>query len=174
MAGTGLVCGGLAGAAAGWTVAWPAFLWLALMVTPLVVIDVEHHRLPDRLVLAGFAGGAALLGVAGVASGDFGSSVRAGCAAGLVFVVFFVVTLVAPFGFGDAKLATVLGGYLGWLGWGYVLYGIMAGFGVGALVSIGLLLARRATLKTAIPLGPALVVGALLVAALRLVPESGT
>ena len=40
----------LAGAAAGWTGAWPAYLVLALAGAALSVVDVEHHRLPDRLL----------------------------------------------------------------------------------------------------------------------------
>ena len=75
------------------------------------------------------------------------------------------LTLVAPFGFGDAKLIGVLAAYLGWFGWSYVSFGIVAGFVLSALVTLPLVLAKRLTMKSAIPLGPALIAGALLVAA---------
>jgi hypothetical protein len=42
--------GTVAGYAAGWTAALPAFLAFAMLSTPLVLVDVQHHRLPDRLV----------------------------------------------------------------------------------------------------------------------------
>ncbi len=72
---------------------------------------------------------------------------------------------------GDVKLGGLLGGYLGWFGWFDVYYGIFAGFLIGAVLSIGLLMARRATMKTAIPFGPMLVLGPLVVLAFGLAPS---
>jgi leader peptidase (prepilin peptidase)/N-methyltransferase len=63
-----------------------------------------------------------------------------------------------------------MGGYLGWFGWAYVYYGVFAGFLLGAVLAVGLLATRRATMKTAIPFGPMLVVGPLIVLAFDLVP----
>jgi leader peptidase (prepilin peptidase)/N-methyltransferase len=65
-------------------------------------------------------------------------------------------------GFGDVKLAGLLGLYLGWLGWGSLLIGAFAGFLCGGLVGVALLLARRAKRGTAIPFGPHMLAGALL------------
>ena len=45
-----VVLGVLAGAAAGAGALLPPLLLLALAGAPLTVIDLEHHRLPDRLV----------------------------------------------------------------------------------------------------------------------------
>ena len=45
------VLAALGGAASQWTVAWPAYLMLALAGSVLAVVDVEHHRLPDRLIV---------------------------------------------------------------------------------------------------------------------------
>jgi leader peptidase (prepilin peptidase)/N-methyltransferase len=178
VAAVGLVCGGLAGASAG-GIAWPgfaglAFAWLAMVVTPLVVIDVEHCRLPDRLVLTGLLGGAVLLGAATLASGEVAGLVRASIAAVVVFATFCVLTVTTGFGFGDTKLLAILAGYLGWLGWGYVLCGVIGGFCVGTLMSLALLVTRRVRLRTAVPFGPALVAGALLVSAFGLVPAGLT
>ena len=94
----------------------------------------------------------------------------AAVAAVAVFAVFCALTVTTGFGFGDTKLVTVLAGYLGWLGWGYVLCGVVGGFCVGALASLVLLFTRRVSLSTAVPFGPALVAGALLVSAFGLVP----
>jgi leader peptidase (prepilin peptidase)/N-methyltransferase len=168
------VFGLLSGLAAGWSASLAAFVLLALLSAPLAVIDIEHHRLPNRLVFSAAIGAVVLLAVAGIVDRDWSALLRAAEAAVVVFVVFFGLTMFAPFGFGDTKLAAVLAGYLGWLGWGYVLYGLLAGFLVAAAVSLPMVLTRRANMKTAIPLGPALILGALLVAAFRLVPSSLT
>jgi leader peptidase (prepilin peptidase)/N-methyltransferase len=167
-AGAGVVLGALAGAAAGWSASLPAFAWLALLATPLVVIDFEHHRLPNRLVLA-LAGGEIALGVlaAGVRA-DWAALLHGVEGAAAVFAVLFGLAFAAPgsFGYGDVKLGGVLGGYLGWSGWPAVYYGVFAGFLIGGVVGLALIADRRASLKTAMAFGPMLVLGALLVLAL--------
>jgi leader peptidase (prepilin peptidase)/N-methyltransferase len=65
-------------------------------------------------------------------------------------------------GFGDVKLAGLLGLYLGWLGWSPVWIGTLAGFLLGGLAGVALLVARRAHRRTAIPFGPSMLAGALL------------
>ncbi len=168
----GLALGALGGAAAGWSALLPAFVALALAATPLVVIDCELHRLPDRLVVPAAVAGAALLAVAAVPDGDWHALLRALEAAFAVCTVLLVLRLVSPnsFGLGDVKLGAILGGYLGWFGWVHVGYGIFAGFLLGAMVSIALVAARRATMKTHVPFGPMLIFGAMLVLAFDLVP----
>jgi leader peptidase (prepilin peptidase)/N-methyltransferase len=77
-------------------------------------------------------------------------------------VFYLVLLLVYPagMGFGDVKLAGVLGMYLGWAGWGALLVGGFAAFVLGGLFSIGLLLTRRATRKSGVPFGPWMLLGA--------------
>ncbi len=160
------VLGALAGCAAGWSVALPAFVAFAMFATPLAVIDAQHHRLPDRLVVPGAVAALVLLAGAAAVRRDWDALARAGEAAGVIFVAFFLVASISPrsMGFGDVKLAAVIGGYLGWVGWSAVFYGLFAGFLLGAAMSVPLLATRRASLNSSIPLGPALIAGALLVA----------
>jgi leader peptidase (prepilin peptidase)/N-methyltransferase len=73
-------------------------------------------------------------------------------------------------GFGDVKLAGVLGMYLGFLGWGHVFAGTFAAFIFGGLWSLGLLVARRGTLQSAIPFGPFMLAGT--AAAMLLIPAT--
>jgi leader peptidase (prepilin peptidase)/N-methyltransferase len=155
------VLGALAGAAAGWTALWPAYLALALCCTPLVLIDYEQHRLPNRLVFAAAALAAVLLTLAAAVRGDWHQLARAAEGAAATFAVLYLLALVSPrsFGFGDVKLGAVLGGYLGWDGWTYVYYGVFAGFLLGALLAVVLLALRRATLKSPLAFGPLLVLG---------------
>ncbi len=168
-AATGAILAVLAGVAAGWTAAWPAYVVLALLLTPLVVIDVEHHRLPDRLVLTGVAVGLVLLAVAAAVRHDWASFVRAVVAALACGGLFFVLVLASPqsLGLGDAKLAALLGLYLGWLGWGVGLAGFFLGFVLGGVVAVVALISGHASWKSHLALGPSLAAGALLAAALH-------
>jgi leader peptidase (prepilin peptidase)/N-methyltransferase len=171
----------------------PLAFWLAVaacayffvMAVRLTVIDVRHHLLPDRIVFPSYAiAGVLLLGaaasqflpggqdVAGTAdAGVFGVPglrVLAGGAA--LWLFYFVLHAVYPpgMGFGDVKLAGVLGMYLGFLGWGHVMAGTFAAFVLGGLWSLGLLAARRGNLQSAIPFGPFMLAGA--AAAMLLIP----
>src|SRR5690606_11872627 len=63
-------------------------------------------------------------------------------------------------GFGDVKLAGVLGMYLGFLGWGPLLVGAFAAFLLGGLFALGLVVTRKANRKSGIPFGPWMLVGA--------------
>jgi leader peptidase (prepilin peptidase)/N-methyltransferase len=78
-----------------------------------------------------------------------------------VFAAFFVLAFLGGVGFGDTKLAGVLGLYLGWIGWDTVLLGLVAGFVVGAAVAVVLLIRRLAGWRTDFAFGPALLLGAL-------------
>ena len=173
---TAAALGAFGGAAAGWSALLPAFVALALTTAPLVLIDFEQHRLPDRLVRTAAAAGAVLLTLAALVRHDWPALLRSGEGAAAVFAVLFLLAFAAPrsFGFGDVKLGAVLGGYLGWFGWRYVYYGIFAGFMLGMLVGLALLATRRASLKTALAFGPMLIFGTLIVLAFRIAPSLGT
>jgi leader peptidase (prepilin peptidase)/N-methyltransferase len=170
----GLVLGALAGYAAGWTALLPAFLILALAGTALVVIDFEHHRLPNRLMIAG-AIGAVLLTIPAAYQHEWSALLRAVEGGAAVFAALYLLILISPksFGYGDVKLGGILGAYLGWFGWRYVYYGIFAGFLLGAVIGVAIIGSRRGGMKTAIPFGPMLIAGALIVLAFGLVPSTG-
>lgn len=140
----------------------PAFLYLAAVAVALTLIDLEHHRLPDRIVLPSYVVGAVLLAVPALVAGDPGQLVRAGVGAVALFTFYFLLAFAYPagMGFGDVKLAGVLGMYLGWLGWGSLVVGAFAAFVVGGLFAVGLLLTRRAHRKSGVPFGPWMLLGA--------------
>lgn len=153
----------LLAAAIGAEAALPAFLLMGAAGVVLAVIDAEHHRLPDRVVLPTYVVGGALLLIAATLTGDFATWLRALFAAAAVFAVLFVLALISPegFGFGDVKLGGLLGMYLGWLGWDYVVLGVAAGFLIGTVAALVLVALRRASLRSPVPFGPALLAGAL-------------
>lgn len=142
----------------------PAFLCLAAAAVLLAVIDLRHHLLPDRVVLPSLGIATLLLTLAAAADGHWAALLRAVVAAAVLFLVFLILALIDPsgLGFGDVKLAALVGLSLGWLGWGAVLLGAVAGFVVQALLALVLLAARRVELRGELPFGPAMMLGAAL------------
>ena len=146
----------------------PAFLFLAGVAVLLALIDARHKTLPNRITLPSIGIGAALLAVAAAATGEWPSLARAVLSAAILFVVFFVLVMISPrsIGMGDAKLAALLGLYLGWLGIPILVLGITAGFVVQAVLALLLLVTRRIGLRGELPFGPAMLLGAALAIAL--------
>jgi leader peptidase (prepilin peptidase)/N-methyltransferase len=143
--------------------ALPAYLVLATALVALSAIDLEHYILPNRIVYPLAPVMIVLLAIASVGDDDLDAFVRALIAGVVAFVVFFVLHLVSPrsMGFGDVKLAFVLGLSLGWLGWGEVLLGLFLGFVYGAVVGVVLIALRLRARNEALPFGPFLAAGAL-------------
>lgn len=154
---------GLIGTAIGPAPELPAFLWLGAIGVVLAVVDVEHHRLPDRLVLPSYVVTDLALLVAATVTDDFTPWLRSLAGMAAVFGVLFGLAIISPggLGFGDVKLGGLLGLHLGWLGWDYVVLGIVLGFVVGAVASLALIAVRRASLRTHLAFGPALLAGTL-------------
>ncbi|WP_426976538.1 prepilin peptidase [Pseudarthrobacter sp. O4] len=175
-----------------WLVA-AACAYFALMAVRLAVIDIRYHLLPNRIVFPSYAvAGVLLLGAAastaflGVPATDVTSDVTPDGAAGLfgvpglrivaggavLWLFYFLLRALYPpgMGFGDVKLAGVLGMYLGFLGWPHVFAGTIAAFLLGGLWSLGLLALRRGTLKSSIPFGPFMLAGT--AAAMVLLPAA--
>jgi len=139
-----------------------AFLYLAAISVALAIIDIETHRLPNVIVLPGYAVGVVLLGTAALLHGDLVGLGRMAAGAGILFAFYFVLAMISPrgMGMGDVKLAGVLGLFLGSLGWGQLAVGAGAAFVLGGLFSIILLITRRAGRKSGIPFGPWMLLGA--------------
>lgn len=156
----------------GATPALPAFLYLAAAGVVLAVLDPALHRLPDRIVLPSFPIAAALLAAAAVPGGDVRPLVRAGLGALALFAAYYLVAVAVPggIGFGDVKLAGVLGLVLGWSGWPQLVLGAALAFVYGGLCSAILLLARRVGRKSRVPFGPFMLAGALTAVVLGQVP----
>jgi leader peptidase (prepilin peptidase)/N-methyltransferase len=137
-----------------------AFLYLAAISVVLAVIDLDVWRLPDRIVLPAYLVGAVLLGSAGLLRNDVTALGVAAASSGGAFLLFLLLHLAGGMGFGDVKLAGVLGLFLGYLGVGQLTIGIAAGFLVGAVVGVALIVARRSSRKSRIPFGPWMLAGA--------------
>ncbi|WP_144753364.1 prepilin peptidase [Curtobacterium pusillum] len=137
-------------------------LYLMAITVSLALIDVDTHRLPDKIVLPAYAVLAVLLTATSAASGDWWALVRAGIGMLVLLAVYFALAVAVPggMGMGDVKLAGVLGLVLAYLGWGPLAVGAFGGFALGAIFAIGLLAARRAKRGSGIPFGPWMLAGA--------------
>ncbi len=142
--------------------ALPAYLYLGAIGVALAMIDIDVHRLPNAIVLPSYGVAAVLLLIPAVIDGAWGDFLRAGLGGLVLFGFYFLLAFVYPagMGFGDVKLAGVLGAYLGWLGWGVLLIGGFLGFLLGGVVGGGLMLVHRAGRKSKIPFGPFMLTGA--------------
>ena len=148
--------------------ALPGYWWAAAAAIALTLTDLDCRRIPDRILMPGIVGAAALLSLGSVLEGDPWAIVRALAGGAGYFGVLLAVAVAARggFGFGDVKLGFLLGLVLAHRSWGVLLVGAFAAFAVGGLAAVALLAARRVSRKDAIPFGPAMVAGAGLALAL--------
>lgn len=140
----------------------PVFLVLAAVGLVLALVDLACLRLPDPLV--GTAALVVAVGLTGAAlmSGSHGRLLGAVGGAALCFGCHVVLALLpgSRLGFGDVKLAAVLGLPLGWLGGSPLLFGLFLPHLLHGVVVLALLVAGRIRRSTPLPLGPALLTGA--------------
>ncbi len=142
----------------------PVVLALLTAGVLLTVIDSTHHRLPDALVLPLYPVTVLGLALDGFVTGRW--PVVPAILGGVVWIAVvglpWLISGGRGMGFGDVKLAPVLGVTLGWVALSVAVAGLLIAFLLGAAVGVGLMIARRAGRRTAIPFGPFLLVGALL------------
>jgi leader peptidase (prepilin peptidase) / N-methyltransferase len=142
----------------------PAYGYLAVAGAALAVIDTRQRRLPDRLTLPSYPAALALLGVAAlVQPGGGGHFLSALAGLGIALALFLAQAVIYPagLGWGDVKLAGILGLYLGWLGLAVLAAGLFLGYLLAAVAGLGLIAAGRASRKTQLPFGPFLLAGTL-------------
>lgn len=147
----------------------PAVLAFIFGGVLLAVIDWKVHRLPTRIVYLTLAGVAAGLVFASLVEWDVAPLATALLGALLFTNAFFLIWLFTTkyagmmmLGYGDVRLAAVLGLLLGWYGLPFVLYGALAGH----LLALGIAVAtciRKRQLHMTYSFGPPLIAGTLAV-----------
>ncbi len=132
-------------------------------VLALMLIDYDHQILPDRITLSGI--------VLGLVAAPFRETLGfvdalAGAAlgAGLLFLVaevYFRVKHIEGMGFGDVKMMGMVGAFVGWKA---VLLTLFVGSLTGSIVGVALLASRGGDMKTKLPFGTFLGIGAIFAA----------
>ncbi len=125
----------------------PVFGYLAAIGVALALIDLDVRRLPDAIVLPSYPvrGACCLPWRAGArATGPRLLRAAIGGAALLGGLLRRCRAQPGGMGFGDVKLAGLLGAALAWLGWGAFAVGAFAAFLAGGSSAIVLLATRRA------------------------------
>ena len=145
--------------------ALPALLVGFTTLLALSLIDLDCRRVPNRVLGVGLALSAAGFVAAAAAAGQWGGLGRALAGMALGVALLGAVHLASPqgMGMGDVKLAGLCGLLLGWAGLRLVFAGLFAGFLLGAVVGVGLLLVGRAGRRTAVPFAPFLAAGTIAV-----------
>lgn len=156
-----VVAGGF-GAVLGWTGALVVLVPLVPVGVVLLVVDARTTLLPTRVIHPTYAALAVLVPFAALVDRDPGALVRAGLGWLVVGGWFWVLWwLLGAWGFGDVRLARVLGPVLGYLGWPEVVVGLLLMVLLGGVAGV-VLTARDRDLRRRFPYGPAMLLGAAL------------
>jgi leader peptidase (prepilin peptidase) / N-methyltransferase len=135
---------------------------LAAVCVPLAVIDLVENRMPARLLVPAYPSLAVLFGLAAAVEHNAAAMLRSCAGMTILFTFYLVIALTAQdaLGAADVRLAGLLGFALAWQGWDTFLSGAVLGLCYGALTGATMIVLRRASRHTLIPLGPALIAGA--------------
>lgn len=134
----------------------PAYAIFSTAMVVLTITDLDTKLIPNRMLGPALVVGTVLLVVGWLFDTSAGSPLRAlGGGAGY-FLVMFLLAIVTRggLGFGDVKLAALIGVFTGFLSWEAVVVAAVAGFLLGGVVSLVLLVFRIRSRKDAIPFGP--------------------
>jgi leader peptidase (prepilin peptidase)/N-methyltransferase len=142
----------------------PAFCVFFASLLAISMIDLDHFIIPNRVIYPTHGVTIPLLGAAAAADGSWDHLRNAAIGGVAGFGVLLVIHLVSPrgMGFGDVRLAGVIGVMLGWLGLRYLFLGLFLGFLLAAVIGLVLIAAHLRSRKDAVPFGPFMAMGAVL------------
>lgn len=148
-------------------------LVLGASLVAVSVIDLQLLRIPDRVTFPTLAVAIPLVLAVSVREDAVDAFIGALVGSVTYFLALLIPHLVYPrgMGFGDVKLALLMGLFLGWLGWSaaypvigpirLVLYALILGCALGvAFGGISAVVTRR---RSEFPFGPALAMGCVVV-----------
>jgi leader peptidase (prepilin peptidase)/N-methyltransferase len=135
------------------------FAWAMIV---LFVIDLQHQILPNVITLPGIIVGVLANALAG--PGWVASLIGAAVGAGSLFAIaeiYYRVRHEEGMGMGDVKMLGMIGAFLGWK---LVLVTLVLSSFIGSLVGVFVLIAKKESLKYAMPYGTFLAIAALVAA----------
>lgn len=127
----------------------PLMLGIFCVFLVIFISDLKYQIIPDSMTLI-------LLVLSAIYSGLALANIASGLSSALFFYLLWLVTKGRGMGFGDVKLAGVLGLMLGFPRIVFALYGA---FLTGAAVGVILIFSKQKSLKSKIAFGPFLILG---------------
>ncbi|MDE0131211.1 MAG: A24 family peptidase, partial [bacterium] len=145
--------------AVGWSGVLAAHLVWVTAAASVVVTDLEHRLIPNRILYPGAAVTAVLLLVGALLDRTPGRIGSAALGAGLCLLGMGALSALGrgALGMGDVKLSAVLGLVCGYWGVEVAMRAVLSGFLLGGVAALGLMIARRAHRGTQLPFAPFLV-----------------
>lgn len=128
-------------------------LYIASVLIIIFVYDLKHYLIPDKILLPAIV---VSLFYQFFFSEHFLNHIGAGIIASGFFFTIFLISKGKWMGFGDVKLAILMGLFLGVRS---VLVALFMAFFLGAVISIILMFLKKKGLKSEIPFGPFLIAG---------------
>lgn len=140
----------------------PAYLVVAVVSIVLLITDIDHKLIPNRVLYPATAITVVLLVLGALAESRTDRLLPALIGGAGYFATLFFVYLVARggFGFGDVKLAFVLGAVAAFQSQRTVLLAVFFTGIIGGIPAIVLLVSRRAKGSDEMPYGPPMLAGA--------------
>ncbi len=141
---------------------------LSVVFAFIVMVDVEVHRIPTALTIAGALTIVVATGVTMIGDPEHVRVTEVFANMALGALIWLAPLSIAHFasrgghgmGLGDVKLAPVVGAWLGAYGAPVALAGLLLAFVIGGFTVVALLVSRRATLRSSIPFAPLMLAGA--------------
>ncbi len=142
----------------GWTPLLAVRLLFACAMIVLFVIDLQHQILPNVITIPGIAIG--FLFSLFLPPGWLSSLLGIVLGGGVLFAVMEAYARARGFeglGMGDVKMLAMIGAFLGWQ---LMLLTLILGSFMGSLIGVALMASKRGGMKTALPFGTFLAIGA--------------
>ena len=141
-------------------------LIISSLLVIIFVFDLKHFIIPDR-VLFTLIGIVFLYKVFEILSLDnwnlisnfkfqISNFLLSAIGASGFFLLIYLISRGKWIGFGDVKFAFFMGIFLGFPN---IIVGLYSAFMIGAIIGVGLILAKRKKMKSEIPFGPFLIIG---------------
>lgn len=140
----------------------PAYLVFVVVTVLLTVTDLRAKLIPNRVTFRSGPIAIGLLAAGALLDGDPERILWALIGGAGYFVFMLILALIVPggLGFGDVKLAPILGAFVAAEHLGFVLIAALGSYVIGGATSAVLLVTRVKSRKDTIPFGPYMVVAA--------------
>jgi len=145
---------------------WVYFYYWAVISFLIIVFvfDLKHYIIPDKVIYPAILIVLVfrilnLFGNWKLEIGNLGTLINplvAAIGGAMFFLTIVLVSRGKWMGFGDVKLAFFMGFFLGFPN---ILVALFLAFLIGAIIGVGLILAKKKILKSEVPFGPFLVTG---------------